>query len=264
VDWLVFEPQHVQTDIELFTDKTDQYIFISSASAYQTPPQSLPVTEATPLDNPYWEYSRKKIECENILRKARETNGFPFTIVRPSHTYDKTLPPFEGEYTVLHRMKNEQKVVIHGDGSSIWTLIHHKDFAKGLVGLLGEKEAIGEAFHITSEHWLSWLQIYKIFADILDVELKPIFIPSHIIAKYDQATGASLLGDKTHSMIFDNSKIKSLVPDFSADIPLTQGAEEIVSWYENKPDQQNINKDLNAKFDKMITEYTAKIAQLKI
>lgn len=262
VDWLVFEPEHIKTDLNLFADKTDQYILISSASAYQTPPSSLPITEETPLENPYWEYSRKKKQCEEILQKEGKKNNFPYTIVRPSHTYDKTLPPFEGGYTVLNRIKKGQKVVIHGDGSSIWTLTHHRDFARGFVGLLGEKKAIGEAFHITSENWLSWLQIYETFAKIFQVELKPVFIPSNVIAKYDENAGASLLGDKTHSMIFDNSKIKSLVPDFSADIPLSQGAREIIDWFEKNIDQQQINEELNTKFDKLINEYTNKVSQL--
>ncbi|MCF7884939.1 MAG: NAD-dependent epimerase/dehydratase family protein [Candidatus Marinimicrobia bacterium] len=264
VDWLVFEPQHIRTDIELFTDKTDQFIFISTASAYQTPPRSLPVTEDTPLENPFWKYSQKKSECENILKMAGKENGFPYTIVRPSHTYDKTMPPFEGGYTVLNRIKNEQKVVIHGDGSSIWTLTHHKDFAKGFVGLLGDDKAIGEAFHITSDHWQSWLQIYKIFANVLNVDLNPVFITSNIIAKYDKEMGDSLIGDKAHSMIFDNSKIKNLVPEFSANIELKEGAKEIVTWYENNPDQQNVDVDLNTKFDKMISEYSSKILEMEI
>jgi len=262
VDWLVFEPAHIKTDIELFADKTEQYIFISTASAYQTPPKSLPVTEETPLNNPFWEYARKKIKCEQILKEEYKKNNFPYTVVRPSHTYDETFPPFEGGYTVLDRIKKEKKVVIHGEGSSIWTLTHHKDFAKGFVGLLGNKEAIGEDFHITSDHWKSWLQIYKIFAQELGVELDPVFLPSEIIAKYDQELGASLLGDKTHSMIFDNSKIKSLVPDFSADIPLKKGAREIIDWYEEHPDQRDIDKELDAKFDKMISEYTNKTSNI--
>ena len=231
VDWIAFEPRHIETDIALFSGKTDQFLFISSASAYQTPPEKLPITEDTPLDNPFWEYSRNKIACEDRLRKEYAKNGFPCTLVRPSHTYDKTMVPLIGGFTALHRMKQGLPVVVHGDGTSIWTLTHHTDFAVGLVGLLGKTAAIGEAFHITSDEWLSWNQIYSIFARELNVEPHLVHVPSKIIAKYDQQTGDGLLGDKAHSMIFDNSKIKGLVPDFNPQIPFHRGVKEIVQWY---------------------------------
>jgi nucleoside-diphosphate-sugar epimerase len=151
VNWIAFSPEHIATDLELFRGRTQQYVFISSASAYQTPPANLPVTESTPLHNPYWAYSRAKIACEERLIEAYRQENFPITIVRPSHTYDQTLLPMSGGYTVVDRMRQGKKVIVHGDGSSLWTLTHHRDFAKGLVGLLGNNHAVGETFHITSD-----------------------------------------------------------------------------------------------------------------
>ncbi|MGA7304004.1 MAG: NAD-dependent epimerase/dehydratase family protein, partial [Rhodothermales bacterium] len=156
VDWIAYAPDRIEADLELFRDRTDQYIFISSASAYQTPPESLPVTESTPLDNPFWEYSRNKIACEERLMRAYREVGFPVTIVRPSHTYDATSIPLFGGYTAIDRMRKGKKIVVHGDGTSLWIMTHHRDFAKGFVGLLGNERAIGEAFHITSDEVLTW------------------------------------------------------------------------------------------------------------
>jgi nucleoside-diphosphate-sugar epimerase len=232
VNWIAFTPDQVQSDLEMFRPCTRQYIFISSASAYQTPPRFLPVTESTPLDNPFWQYSRNKAACEALLEQAGRQTGFPFTIVRPSHTYDHTLLPFHGGYTTVARMRLGKAVVVHGDGSSLWTLTHHKDFAIGLVGLLGNPHAIGQSFHITSDEWLAWDQIYQIVARVAGVEPQLVHVPSELIAAYDPEWGASLLGDKTHSMIFDNSKIRRLVPDFHPVIPFWQGAQEIIAWYD--------------------------------
>ncbi|ULC58557.1 NAD-dependent epimerase/dehydratase family protein [Flaviramulus sp. BrNp1-15] len=254
VDWIAFEPEHIENDIKLFTGKTKQFVFISSASIYQTPPERLPVTEDTPLYNPVWEYSQNKIACEDLLRKAYKENGFPYTIVRPSHTYDKTLIPMEGGYTVLHRMKKGLPVVVHGDGSSIWTFTNHRDFAVGLIGLLGKPEAINEAFHITNNELLSWNDIYRIMAKEMGVEAKLVTIPSEFIAKYDKNIGDSLLGDKMYSMIFDNSKIKKLVPEFNPQISFHDGVKEIVAWY-NKPENQIVDEHFNAITDKMIADY---------
>ncbi|NQT61720.1 MAG: NAD-dependent epimerase/dehydratase family protein [Candidatus Marinimicrobia bacterium] len=257
VNWIGFTPEQIQADIQMFSSRTDQYVFISSASIYETPPSSLPITEDTALSNPYWEYSRIKIACEDLLRKSYEDLGFPYTIVRPSHTYDKTLIPLQGGITALMRLKQEHQVVVHGDGSSIWTLTHHKDFAIGLVGLLGKKEAINEAYHITGDEWLSWDNIFHLMGAAMGVKPNMVHIPSDIIATYDPVFGEGLLGDKTHSMIFDNSKIKALVPDFSAEIPFEQGAREIVAWYEADAARQKIDQHLNGLFDKMIQDYSA-------
>jgi nucleoside-diphosphate-sugar epimerase len=254
VDWIAFTPENIETDLELFRDRTDQYIFISSASAYQTPPAKLPVTESTPLSNPFWQYSRDKIACEDRLMKAFAEKKFPATIVRPSHTYDKTLLPFTGGYTVVDRMKKGKKVIVHGDGTSLWTLTNHRDFAKGFVGLIGNRNAIGEVFQITSDEILTWNQIFEIVADAFGTKAEIIHIPSEVIAKYDDEWGAGLLGDKSHSMIFDNSKIKRIVPDFAAKIPFSKGVAEIADWYEEDPSRQIINERLDKIMDKIIED----------
>jgi len=255
VDWVAFEPQHIETDLKLFRGKTDQYIFISSASVYQTPPSSLPVTESTPLRNPFWEYARSKIACEERLVKVYQEEHFPITIVRPSHTYDKTMLPFRGNYTMLDRMQKGKKVVVHGDGTSLWTLTHHRDFAKGFVGLLGNPQAIGHAFHITSDEVLSWNQIFKIMAKSADGTFNPVYIPSQTIAKFDPDWGDSLLGDKAYSMIFDNTKIKRIVPDFIPTMPFSRGAKEIVDWYTRNPGKRVIEKNFNKQLETMIRNF---------
>lgn len=256
VDWIAFEPDHILNDIQLFRGKTKQFVFISSASAYQTPPEKLPVKETTPLHNPFSEYAQKKIACEDILRNEFSLTQFPYTIVRPSHTYDKTLVPLIGWYTALYRMKKGLPVVVHGDGSSVWTLTHHRDFAKGLVGILGKTETINQAYHITSDEWLSWDNIYKLFARELNVEPNLVHVPSEVIAKYDKKIGESLLGDKTHSMIFDNSKIKALVTDFRAEINFEVGVKEIVKWYEEDVTRQVVDKRINKIMDNIIADYS--------
>ncbi len=208
VDWVAFTTDHVRNDLDLFRNRTGQYIFISSASAYQTPPNFLPVTESTPLHNPFWEYSRNKAACEALLMDAYRKESFPATIVRPSHTYDRTLLPFDGGYTIVARMRAGKKVIVHGDGTSLWTMTHHADFAVGLVGLLGNPHSLGEAFHITSDEWLSWNQIYEIIARAAGIKPHLVHVPSDLIAAFNPDWGSSLLGDKAHSMVFDNSKIQ--------------------------------------------------------
>ncbi|MFZ6026757.1 MAG: NAD-dependent epimerase/dehydratase family protein [Chloroflexota bacterium] len=231
VNWIAFTTDHVEADLDLFRGRTGQYVFISSASAYQTPPASLPVTESTVLDNPFWQYSRNKIACEERLVRAYREEKYPITIVRPSHTYDRTLLPMDGGWTVVDRMLRGERVIVHGDGTSLWTLTHHTDFAKGFNGLLSNPHAIGEAFHITSDEWLSWNQIFEIVARAFKTEAKIVHVPSDVIAGFDPDWGAGLLGDKAHSMIFDNAKVKRLVPDFICTTPFRRGAEEIAAWY---------------------------------
>lgn len=257
VDWIAFTPDHIRRDIDLFRGRTQQYIFISSASVYQTPPQILPVTEATLLDNPYWSYSQAKIACEELLVQAYRDEKFPMTIVRPSHTYDPSKIPLFGGYTTLRRMKQGRKVIVYGDGTSLWTLTHHKDFAKGFVPLLGHSGAVGEVFHITSEEWLTWNQIYEIMGRALGVQPHLVHVPSDLIAAYDAEIGAGLLGDKSHSMIFDNSKIRRLAPDFACTIPFSWGAHEIAAWYAADPARQVVDEKLDALMDKLITVYEA-------
>ena len=235
VNWITFTPEQAQADIELFRGKTKQYIFISSASAYQTPPATPFITEETPLDNPFWEYSRNKAACE---KRLIETADFPATVVRPSHTYSNVIPtgPGSWDYSVVRRLKAGGPAVIHGDGSSLWVLTHAKDFAKGFVGLLGREDAVGEAFHITSDEVLTWNQIYATIADVFECDPNFVHIPSDFIAKIDpEFSGPSLLGDKTHSVIFDNSKIKRFVPEFEATISFREGLGMVRDWYEADP-----------------------------
>jgi nucleoside-diphosphate-sugar epimerase len=255
VNWVAFTPEHI--DLELFRGRTQQYIFISSASAYQTPPTNLPVTESTPLSNPYWEYSRAKIACEERLMQAYRQEGFPITIVRPSHTYDRTMLPMHGRYTVVDRMRKGKKVIVHGDGTSLWVLTHHRDFARGFVGLLGNSQAIGEAFHITSDALLTWNQIFEIVGRAAGSEARIVHVPSDLIAAFDSEWGVGLLGDKSHSMIFDNTKIKRVVPDFAATIPFARGAEEIINWYDADPSRQVVDAELDQLMDKIIAAYEA-------
>ena len=256
VDWIAFTTEHIELDLDLFRGRTKQYIFISSASAYQTPPAGLPVTESTVLDNPFWEYSRNKIACEERLVRAYREQKFPITIVRPSHTYDKTLLPFDGGYTVVHRMRQGKPVIVLGDGTSLWTLTHHRDFAHAFVGLLGNPHAIGESFHITGDEWLSWNQIFQLVAEAAGVpNPKLVQIPSELIAAYEPNLGDGLLGDKSHSMIFDNSKIKRVVPDYVARIPFSQGVREIMAWYDADPARQMVDPKVDALIDKIIENY---------
>jgi nucleoside-diphosphate-sugar epimerase len=256
VNWIAFVPEHIKLDLEIFRGRTQQYIFISSASAYQTPPAGLPVTESTVLDNPFWEYSKNKIACEEQLVRAYREEKFPITIVRPSHTYDKTLLPFDGGYTVVDRMRKGKPVIVHGDGTSLWTLTHHKDFAHAFLGLLGNPHAIGESFHITGDEWLPWNQIYKVVGMAAGVpDPKLVHIPSELIAAYDPNWGAGLIGDKAHSIIFDNTKVKRLVPDYAARIHFAQGAREIMDWYDADPARQVVDEGLDALMDKIIENY---------
>jgi len=255
VDWVAFTPEDVKRDIDLFRDKTGQYVFISSASAYQTPAANLPIRESTPLENHVWEYSRNKIAGEEALVAEYRVNKFPFTIVRPSHTYDRTYIPVEGHYTVIDRMLKGKPVIVHGDGTSIWTLTHSNDFAKGLVGLLGNSRAIGEVFHITSDEWLTWNQIYEALAKAAGVTPRLVHIPSEMIAAYDQKIGDSLLGDKAHCAIFDNTKIKQVVPEFVCSIPFSWGATEIMHWYKANPERQIVDPVFDGLCDRMIDNY---------
>ena len=255
VDWVAFTPEHVQADIELFRGRTGQYVFISSASAYQTPPARVPVTESTPLRNPFWQYSRDKIACEDLLVEAYRQTGFPATIVRPSHTYDRTSIPFDGKWTALARMRAGKEVVVHGDGTSLWTLTHSADFARGFVPLLGHPRTIGDAFHITSDDVLTWNQIAEALAAAAGVTARLVHVPSDAIAAADAAWGAGLLGDKSHSMVFDNSKLRSVVPSYRAEIPFEQGAREIVGWHDEDPARQQADARLDAVMDKLVAAY---------
>lgn len=258
VNWIAFVAQDIERDIELFRDRTEQYIFISSASAYQKPPSHPIIRESTPLHNPYWDYSRNKIACEERLMRAYRESGFPVTIVRPSLTYDTVFPVAIGGwecYTLADRLLRGNRIIVHGDGTSLWTVTHSRDFAKGFVGLLGHPQAIGQPFQITSDELLTWDQIYQTIATALGVEPAIVHIPSDIIAKINPSIGAGLLGDKAWSVIFDNSKIKTLVPDFEATIPFHRGIRETVAWFNEDPRRKWINDTVNKEMDQILAVY---------
>jgi len=255
VNWVAFTVDDVETDLERFRERIGQYIFISSASAYQTPPARIPITESTPLHNPYWQYSRDKIACEDRLIAVYRNEGFPATIVRPSHTYDKAAVPFHGGWTVIDRMRRGKEVIVQGDGTSLWTLTHSDDFAKAFVPLLGNSRTLGEAFHITSDDVLSWNQITTILADAAGAEAKIVHVPSDAIAAADPDWGAALLGDSAHSLIFDNSKLRRVVPDYVATITLEQSVREIIAWHDEDGSRKRVDADLDALMDKLAAQF---------
>lgn len=253
VDFIAFTADQVATDIELFEGRTGQYVFISSASAYQKPPAHLPILESTPLRNPFWQYSRNKIEAENLLVEAYRERGFPATIIRPSHTYDRTQIPLTGGWTDIARMRDGLPVVVHGDGTSLWTLTHSTDFAKAFVGLLGLPQAVGDSYTITSDEFLTWNRIYELFAEAAGVSgPNLVHIASDTIAQAAPEIGPQLLGDKSHSVIFDNSKVKALVPEFVCTTPFARGVREIIDWYDAHPERQVVDDKLNATFDALV------------
>jgi nucleoside-diphosphate-sugar epimerase len=255
VNWVAFTPDHVEADIDRFRERIGQYVFISSASAYQAPPSRVPITESTPLSNPYWQYSRNKIACEDRLLRAYREEGFPAMIIRPSHTYDRTAVPCYAGWTAVQRMRDGKEVVVQGDGTSLWTLTHSKDFAEGFVPLLGSTRTLGEAFHITSDDVLTWNQIIMILAKAAGAEPRIVHVPSDVIAAADPDWGAALLGDSAHSMIFDNSKLRSVVPDYVATITLEQAAPEIIAWHDEDQSRQRVNADLDSLMDKLSAEF---------
>ena len=253
-----FVTEQVERDYRLFKDKTKQYIYISSASAYHKPVRDYRISEATTLANPYWEYSRNKIACEEFLFKMYRENGFPVTIVRPSHTYCERSVPLgvhgnKGSWQVLKRMLEGKPVILHGDGTSLWTLTFNEDFAKGFIGLIGNPHAIGEAFQITSDESVTWNQIYQMIADTLGVELKPYYVASDLLAAlsdYDFTGG--LIGDKANSVVFDNSKLKKAVPGFVATIRTEQGIRRTVEYVLSHPEEQVEDAEFDAWCDKVI------------
>ncbi len=264
-DFIAFVPAQVERDIRLFTGITKQYIFISSASAYQKPLSDYRITESTPLANPYWEYSRNKIACEELLISEYRKNNFPVTIIRPSHTYDDRSIPLgvhgdKGSWQVAKRMLENKPVIIHGDGTSLWTLTHNSDFAKGFIGLMGNIHAIGEAVNITSDESLTWNQIYEIIAAALGVKLNAVHIPSNYLAassNYD-FTG-SLIGDKANTVVFDNSKVKRLVPGFNATVRFDQGIKIILDNVLSHPELQIEDPEFDTWCDRIVGNYLGSI-----
>lgn len=256
VNFFAFTTEHIEQDIDMFAGRIGHYVFISSASAYQKPPARPPVLESTPLRNPYWPYSRDKVACEELLNRAYRDSGFPMTIVRPSHTYDRTSMPFDGGWTVIDRMRRGAEIIVHGDGTSLWTITHADDFAPGLVGLLGHRHAIGDTFHITNENPITWDQIYRDLASAAGVEEpRLVHVASEAIAAAVPEWGPRLVGDVSHSAIFDNSKIRALVPDFAPRIPFHEGARQIIAWYEEHPEAQLVSAEDNRAFDWLAHQY---------
>ncbi len=268
-DFIGFVPAQLERDFRLFNGKTKQFMYISSASAYQKPLASPYITESTPLLNPYWEYSRNKIACEEYLMKQYREQGFPITIIRPSHTYDERNVPVGahgdmGSWQVIRRMQQGKPVLVHGDGTSLWTVTKNTDFAKAFIGLMGNVHAIGEAYQITSDESVTWNQIYQIIADTLGVEYRPYYVPSDFldaVGPYDYKGG--LIGDKANTVIFDNAKIKRAVPDFVATVRADQGIRETVQYMLTHPECQQEDPAFDAWCDRVIDALEAAKASLK-
>lgn len=260
VDWIAFEPRQVERDIELFRGRTRHYVFISSASAYQKPVGHYLITESTPLSNPYWSYSQQKIACEERLMRAYREEGFPVTVVRPSHTYGDTqialaVNSWARSYTVVDRMRRGKKVIVPGDGSSLWVITHNTDFAKGLVGLLGREQAVGHAFHITSDEVMCWDQWYRVTAEAAGVEPQLLHIPTDFLTACVPDMRGGLAGDKAASVVFDNSKIKRFVPGYCATMPYHEGIRRTLAWFDAEADRREVDEDANARYDKLIGAY---------
>ena len=251
IDWIAFTPEHVATDIELFAD-VSQYVFISSAAVYRPPSPGHPLVEDAPLGNPGWQYAMDKIACEELLR--RET-GFPSTIVRPAHTYGETRIPtaVDGEgYTIVDRMRRGKPVIVHDDGTSLWTLTHNSDFARALAGLLGNAGAVGESFHITSDFTLTWDQVTETIATAAGLEVDIVHVASETIAAVDAGLGTELLCDKRHSLVFDNAKLKRFVPGFDAIVSFADGVERSLAWFDADPARKTIDAERDALLDRIL------------
>lgn len=258
VNWIAFTPQDIEEDLRLFDGRTGQYIFISSASIYHKPPRHYIITESTPVFNPFWEYSQKKIACEERVRREYAESGFPMTIVRPSHTYsDGWMPtPWGGrDFTVPQRMLDGKRIIVQGDGQSLWTLTHTEDFAVGFTGLLGNPDAIGETFQITSDEAITWDQVHRIIGAALGVEPKMVHIPSEVINRFDPETGAGLLGDKAYSVVFDNTKIKRFVPGYHCRIPFHEGMRRSAAFLKDHPERRYVEPAIDATIDKILASW---------
>ncbi|MEV7799008.1 NAD-dependent epimerase/dehydratase family protein [Microbacterium foliorum] len=251
-DMIAFTPDQVQRDIDRFEGRTGQYVFISSASAYQKPVARLPITESTPLRNPHWQYSRDKIACEDLLTAAYRDRGFPVTVLRPSHTYDKWTIPAFGGWTAIDRIRRGEEIIVHGDGTSLWTLTHSSDFAVGFAGLLGNPLAYGDTFQITSDFVYTWNEIYSILGRAAGAEPKIRYATSAAIEAAAPDRAGQLTGDMAHSVVFDNTKIRRVVPDFNPVVPLHTAAREIIEWHDAHTDLQRVDPAVNALFDRLL------------
>ena len=266
-DFIAFTPDQVERDFRIFSGLTGQYIFISSASAYQKPLSSPIITESTPVHNPYWQYSRDKIACEDLLTGLYRKEGFPVTIVRPSHTYGERSVPValhggKGSYQVLDRMKKGKKVIVPGDGTSLWTLTSSADFAKAFLGLMGNIHAIGQTYHITSDELLSWNQVHEIIASALGVEANLVHIPSDVLGALNPDWVGGLTGDKANSVIFDNAKIKRAVPGFTATTRFDQGVRETIRYVESHPECQTLDPEFDDWCDRVIEAWERAVGTL--
>lgn len=256
VNFRSFSPEQAAADVEIFDGAVGQYVYISSASAYAKPVEVLPITESTPLKNPFWQYSRDKIASEQVLVAAWRERDFPVTIVRPSHTYDERSIPIPGRWTAIDRMRRGLPVPVIGDGTSLWTLTHTRDFALAFVGLLGNRRAVGDAFHITSDEVLTWAQITRVLARAAgapEPELVPITsrgIGSELPGELD-----GLVGDKAHSVVFDNSKVKALVPEYSATTRYWEGAAEVMTWHDADERRRVVEPALDAALDRLVARF---------
>lgn len=257
-DFIGFVKAQLERDYRLFKGKTKQFMYISSASAYQKPLADYRITEGTPLCNPYWEYSRNKIECEEYLMDLYRNEGFPITIIRPSHTFDERSVPLGvhgdmGSYQVIDRMLKGKPVIIHGDGTSLWTMTHNSDFAKGFVGLMANPHAIGDVFQITCDEVLTWNQIYQTIADCLGVELKAVHVSSEFLAaasKYDFTGG--LIGDKANSVVFENRKLKNAVPGLNMNKRFCDGVRETIEYVLSHEECQVLDPEFDKWCDAVI------------
>ncbi len=260
VDWIAYTPADIERDLSLFSGKVGQFIFISSASAYQKPPAHHLITEETPLENPFWQYSRDKIACEEKLMKAFRQDGFPVTIVRPSLTYGPSnltlcMNSWQHPYTAIDRMRQGKQVIVPGDGTSLWVCTWNADFAVGLLGLFGQSAAIGEAFHITSDEVLTWNQLYMQVYEELGVKPNIIHIPSDWLAAWDDTYTGTLIGDKSNSVVFDNSKIKRNVPDYGCKVSWAEGVKRVIAWFDADPARQMVDQAELQKWDAIIAAY---------
>ena len=269
-DFIGFVPDQVERDFRLFAGCTRQYVYISSASAYNKPARSYVINEGTTLANPHWQYSRDKIACEELLMKHYREDGFPVTIVRPSHTYCERGVPVsvhgpKGSWQVLKRMMEGKRVIVHGDGSSLWTMTWNGDFAKGFIGLLGNPHAIGEVFQIMSDESLTWNQIYQAVADALGVEFKPYYVSSEYLAavapkEYDLE--GNLTGDKAVTVVFDCSKLKCAVPGYQATVRFEEGVRRCVDYILAHPELQQEDQEFDAWCDRVIEALEAAKAKI--
>lgn len=258
-DFIGYHPEQLERDFRLFNGKTRQFMYISSASAYQKPLSDYKITESTPLKNPYWEYSRNKIACEEYLNRMYRENGFPITIIRPSHTYDERSVPLgvhgaNGSWQVVKRMLEGKPVIIHGDGTSLWTMTFNTDFAAAFIGLMGNIHAIGETYHITSDETLTWKQIYGCIADALGVKLNAYYVPSQFlddVSEYDFC--GSLIGDKANSVVFDNSKLKRAVPGYCAKVRFDEGVRKTVEYVLSHKECQVPDPEFDSWCDRVIS-----------